>query len=106
MRASKSTGKGRKKMAHGVHLLKDKKGEFYALVVARNGNTLVRTSEGYKTRAGMIGALGSSVKILFDAFIGQETGLIHDHTRVTKKSPSGTSKKVGKAVAPNESSNA
>ena len=65
---------GRKRKMAGVHLLKNRKGELYGLVVATNGHVLMKTSESYKQKASLKKALTATGTIL-------SSGLQwHDHT--------------------------
>ena len=51
-------------MKSGVHITKDNAGEFRGRVVARNGNTLIVTSEGYKRRGSAANALRKAALII------------------------------------------
>jgi uncharacterized protein YegP (UPF0339 family) len=68
---------GRARMNHGVHIKRNKKGDFYAVVVAKNGHILFKSSECYVQK--------QSLKKALVACVGALSGPVHDHTVVKKK---------------------
>lgn len=95
---AKKAKDGRKRYKHGVHINKNRKGEFTFLVAAKNGHALSVSSEGYKSKKSAIKAAYAAYEVLRAALINDDKDKYHDNT-ITLKAKTAPKKKATKAPA-------